>query len=71
VPPELEQLSPSERLQLIEDLWDSLAATPEVIPFHDWQKSELDRRKALLDANPSSALTWDEIVRRVRARNGR
>jgi putative addiction module component (TIGR02574 family) len=62
--PELERLSPSER----EDLWNSLAATPEVIPLHDWQKVELDQRKANLDANPGSALTWDEIVRRVRSR---
>jgi putative addiction module component (TIGR02574 family) len=67
----MDDLSPSERLQVVEDLWDSLATMPEVIPFHDWQKNELDRRKALLDANPSSALTWDEIVRRVRARHGR
>jgi putative addiction module component (TIGR02574 family) len=71
VPPEFDDLSPSERLQLVEDMWDSLAAMPEVIPFHDWQKDELDRRKARLDANPASALTWDEIVRRVRARHGR
>jgi putative addiction module component (TIGR02574 family) len=71
MPPELDDLSPSERLQLVEDIWDSLAATPEVIPFHDWQKSELDQRKANLEANPNSALSWDEIVRRVRARHGR
>jgi hypothetical protein len=25
-------LSPSEKLQLVEDLWDDLAATPEQIP---------------------------------------
>jgi putative addiction module component (TIGR02574 family) len=68
VPPELDDLSPSERLQLVEDISDSLASTPEVIPFHDWQKEESDRRKALLDANPGSALTWEEIVRRVRSR---
>ena len=71
MPPELDDLSPSERLQQVEDVWDSLAATPEVIPFHDWQKNELDRRKANLEANPNSALSWDEIVRRVRARHGR
>jgi putative addiction module component (TIGR02574 family) len=68
VPLELDDLSPSERLQLIEDLWDSLAASPEVIPFYDWQKNELDCRKARLDADPASSLTWDEIVRRVRSR---
>jgi putative addiction module component (TIGR02574 family) len=67
VPPEFDDLSPSERLQLVEDIWDSLAATPEIIPFHDWQKNELDQRKARLDAHPESALTWDEIIRRVRS----
>jgi hypothetical protein len=29
-------LSPAEKLQLVEDLWDDLAATPEVVPVHDW-----------------------------------
>jgi len=71
MPPELDDLGPSERLQLVEDLWDSLAATPEVIPFHDWQREELDKRKANLEANPGAALSWDEIVRRVRTRHGR
>lgn len=64
-------LSPSEKLQLVEDLWDDLAATPEAIPIHDWQKNELDRREANLLANPGSGLTWDEVQRRVRNRYGR
>ena len=37
-------LSPSEKLQLVEDLWDDLAAAPEAVPVHDWQKQELARR---------------------------
>jgi putative addiction module component (TIGR02574 family) len=41
-------LSPAEKLQLVEDLWDDLAATPGAIPIHDWQKAELARRKANL-----------------------
>ena len=47
-------LSPSEKLQLVEDLWDDLAATPEDVPVHDWQKEELARRKANLMMNPGS-----------------
>jgi putative addiction module component (TIGR02574 family) len=31
-------LSPAEKLQLVEDLWDDLAATPGAVPVHDWQK---------------------------------
>jgi len=64
-------LSPSEKLQLVEDLWDDLAAAPEAVPVHDWQKEELDRRKANLMRNPASALTWEEVKRRVRTRYGR
>jgi putative addiction module component (TIGR02574 family) len=64
-------LSPSEKLQLVEDLWDDLAATPEVIPVHAWQKEELDRRKANLLKHPASGLSWDEVQRRVRSRHGR
>ena len=64
-------LTPSEKLQLVEDLWDDLAAVPESIPVHDWQKEELARRKANLMKNPASALSWEEVKRRVRSRNGR
>ena len=64
-------LSPSEKLQLVEDLWDDLAATPEAVPVHDWQKEELARRKTNLLKNPASGLSWDDIKRRVRRRYGR
>ena len=41
-------LSPPEKLQLVEDLWDDLAAAPEEVPVQEWQKVELARRKANL-----------------------
>jgi putative addiction module component (TIGR02574 family) len=64
-------LSPAEKLQLVEDLWDDLAATPNAVPIFDWQKEELARRKANLQRNPASALSWEEVKRRVRSRYGR
>jgi putative addiction module component (TIGR02574 family) len=64
-------LTPSEKLQLVEDLWDDLAATPEAVPVHDWQKEELTRRKANLMQHPASGLTWEEVKQRVRSRYGR
>ena len=63
--------SPSEKLQLVEDLWDDLAATPDAVPIQDWQKKELALRKANLIQNPASSLAWEEIKRRVRDRYGR
>ena len=64
-------LSPAEKLQLVEDLWDDLAAGPEAVPVHDWQKEELARRKANLLTNPASGLAWEEVKRRVRSPYGR
>jgi putative addiction module component (TIGR02574 family) len=62
-------LSPPEKLQLVEDLWDDLAATPEAVPVHDWQKQELSRRKASLLRNSVSPSAWQDVIRRVRARD--
>ena len=64
-------LSPAEKLQLVEDLWDDLAETPEAAPVHDWQKHELARRKANLLKNPASGMSWEDIKQRARARYGR
>ncbi len=64
-------LSPSEKLQLVEDLWDDLASTPEAVPVHDWQTIELARRKANLQNNAAAGLEWEEVKRRVRSRHGR
>ncbi|MGE0606407.1 MAG: addiction module protein [Pirellulales bacterium] len=69
--PSVFELTPSEKLQLVEDLWDDLAATPEDVPVHDWQIAEIERRKANLRASPSTGLSWEEVQRRVRSRHGR
>jgi putative addiction module component (TIGR02574 family) len=66
--PELLNLSPSERLLLVQDLWDSLEG--EDIPLTDWQKEELDRRKAAYQANPSSGRSWADVQRRIIERHG-
>ena len=64
-------LTASEKLQLVEDLWDDLAAAPEAVPVHDWQSKELARRKENLKQHPASGVAWDEVKRRVRSRYGR
>jgi putative addiction module component (TIGR02574 family) len=64
-------LTPPEKLQLVEDLWDDLAASPSDVPMHEWQKKELSRRKANLMNTPASGLSWDEVKLRVRSSYGR
>lgn len=64
------QLDVSEKLQLVEDLWDDLAATPEQIPVLEWQQEELARRKAAYLQNPSAHTSWEEAKERIRSRHG-
>ena len=42
------ELSISERIQLVQDIWDSVAINNQEIPVTDSQKQELDRRLSLL-----------------------
>ena len=64
-------LSDSEKLQLVQDLWDDLSTTPESVPVHDGQKEELERRKSNLLNNPASEIEWPEVKRRIRSHYGR
>ncbi len=64
-------LSPPEKLQLVEDLWDNLATSPTDIPIHEWQKKELGQRKARLMSKQDPGVSWDEIKSRVRDQYGR
>jgi putative addiction module component (TIGR02574 family) len=61
------ELTISEKLQLVEDLWDSIALVPEQIPVLDWQKEELARRKAAYLQNPDSGSSWEAAKERIRS----
>jgi putative addiction module component (TIGR02574 family) len=61
---ELLRLSAAERLELVEELWDSLAATPEAVPVPEWHRTELDRR--LDQPAPGPDLSPDEVRARLR-----
>ena len=58
---EILKLSVSERIQLVEDIWDSIAAQPESLPLSETQKAELERRVADYRANPRQGRTWEEV----------
>jgi len=61
-------LSPAEKLQLVENLWDDLAKSPDSVPVHAWQMDEVARRRANLTQNAKSAVSWEEAQRQIRSR---
>lgn len=54
---EIARLSPSERLTLIGDLWDSLGDSP----MPAGQSAELERRLASFDEDVADAVSWDQL----------
>ena len=64
-------LTVGERLRLVGDIWDSIAAdastSPDALPLSDALKAELDRRIAEYDADSSAGVPMDESLARIRA----
>ena len=60
------ELPPAQRLQLVEDIWDSLAQSEQSVPVPDWHKQELDRR--LADPREDATLSWDDVQQRLKPR---
>jgi putative addiction module component (TIGR02574 family) len=55
------RLSVDERLQLVEETWDSIADEVEGSPLTDAQRQEVDRRWAAHLANPQAAVPWEQV----------
>ncbi|MEH2088299.1 addiction module protein [Nostoc sp.] len=62
---DISELSVSERIQLAEDLWDSILTTPEEVPLSDEQKQELDRRLEMHRQNPNQGSNWQSVKQRL------
>ncbi len=50
-----------ERIKLVDEIWDSIHASPEAVDITPEQKAELGRRLEDYHANPSGNYSWDEI----------
>jgi putative addiction module component (TIGR02574 family) len=66
--PELERLTPSEKLLLVSELWNDLAAHPTEVPVSREQIAELDRRMAEYQRDPTRVTTWVAIQQRILGR---
>lgn len=58
-------MSISERIQLVEDIWDSIVELPEAIILTDDQKRELDKRLDAYRLNPNEGSPWEKVRQRI------
>ena len=57
----IERLGIEDRLTLVEEIWDSIAADSTAVPLTQAQRDELDRRIADHEANPDDVVSWEEV----------
>jgi len=63
---EISRLELSEKLLLVEDIWDSIAASNADIPLPDWQKQELDRRYQEFKEGNLELHDWEAVHQDLR-----
>jgi putative addiction module component (TIGR02574 family) len=62
---EISQLSISERIQLAEDLWDSILDRQDEVQLDPAQQQELDRRLEQRRQNTTTGSTWETVKQRL------
>jgi len=54
-----------QRIQLVEDIWDSIAAMPDAVEMPQWHKQELDKRLEAYQENPKDGMEWKEVNKSI------
>jgi putative addiction module component (TIGR02574 family) len=62
---EISQLSISERIQLAEDLWDSILDRQDEVQLDPAQQQELDRRLDRHRQDPTVGSSWETVKQRL------
>jgi putative addiction module component (TIGR02574 family) len=66
--PDVSQLSVAERIIVVEQIWDSIAAEQEPLPLTSAQEAELDRRLESHRQSPTAGSSWEEVKARIQAK---
>jgi len=61
----IDRLSLAERILLVEEIWDSIAAEAEALEVPQSHKDELDRRIAAYRADPQAGSSWEDVKSRL------
>ena len=62
---EILELSVAEKIQIVEDIWDSISNSPEELPLSEKEKTELDKRLADYEQNPGDGIEWETLKKNI------
>ena len=66
---EIKRLSPTQKLILAQDIWDSIAMESGKLPMLQWQKNELEKRYARYKLGKMESHDWQEVHDELRAKH--
>lgn len=64
----IDRLSLADRIALVYEIWDSIAAEVEQAPLTTAERQEVERRLAAHRANPEAAIPWERVEAEAQAR---
>jgi putative addiction module component (TIGR02574 family) len=67
-PIDLSNLSPADRIHLVQDLWDSIHDDALAMPLTAEQRAELQRRDADMESGALQGMPWEEVKKSLLTR---
>ena len=64
------ELSLPERIQLVEDIWDTIAEEADSLELTEDEKRIIDERLDAYHKNPDLGSPWNEVFKRITAQHG-
>ena len=64
---EIASLNISQKIMLVEEIWDSIAQEQEQVAITDEERAILDERLSSFEANSDDVISWEEIKQRLHA----
>jgi len=63
--PEIRNMSISDKLLLVEDLWNEITAKSESLEIPEWHQRELEKSTDEFKRNPRDGSSWEDVQRRI------
>jgi putative addiction module component (TIGR02574 family) len=60
-PPGFDELSPEEKIDYLQALWDRMATRPEDVPVPEWQRALVRERLAAHERGEGETVSWTEV----------
>lgn len=59
------ELSVAEKIQIVEDIWDSISSSPEKLPLSETEKAKLDARLENYKQSPNDGISWETLKKNL------